>query len=809
MARRVRCPILTGSPQAQVELQKTVSLETDRFLTPSGERRDSALSRALPALLFLLLVVAVYADPLFHRRNFAGRDLVVYNLPMEKTIHAAYARGSLPVWMSDVSGGRPLLPNPNAGALYPLRPILARLPFPAAMRLFPVLHWLAAGIGMILLVRATGGSRSAAWVGATTYVFSGVVVAEVFFPHILPGMALLPWITWAVARRSPSRGGKLFVLAFLLSLLLLAGDVFTIGMAFLSAALWILLEVEARERWSEVVILALAGILAGLVALPQIVASAFWIPETNRAISGILIRNSAFFSIHPLRLLELVVPYPFGRTWTLDNAYVWGWPVFRGKAMGLFTTLYAGAFAAIAVVACRRVRDTGARFARTLFVLALLLAVPFSLLPSSWENLPSPLPLRNPEKFATLLTFAVAILAARALDRFRRGHRVPRWTLGVAVALTAFAAGTALFPEAAGRAAVWIAGASSRHAETAGRVLPDAFAEAGLLWIATVIAVDLVSRGSRAPLAAGLAILALVPILSNRKIARTLNELEVFGPTTFARYLHRADPRGEYRTLGESMYREQRIALGYAGYDDEFLDVSRRLWMHQVPVLWGRGTVLNVDFDVGDFSRVESLRRFSVLAAGYADSAPFFESLSLKWGIRFRDQAPLPGYRPFAGDYLQLWDVNPGALPHVRLVESWLEETTPVASAAALPKVGRGQVVVESGRKGSGRARPGKVEVIENRSEFLQARVEAPDPTWLFVLRGFWQYRRVLLDGSPVETFPAQLAFSAVAIPAGRHTVEWTEEVPGLEVSRYGPLLAVVLLALLLVRDRRNRPASA
>ena len=47
-------------------------------------------------------------------------------------------------------------------------------------------------------------SRAAAWIGAVTYVFSGVVVSEAFFPHIQPGMALLPWILWAVAR--PGRG---------------------------------------------------------------------------------------------------------------------------------------------------------------------------------------------------------------------------------------------------------------------------------------------------------------------------------------------------------------------------------------------------------------------------------------------------------------------------------------------------------------------------------------------------------------------------------------------------------------------------
>jgi hypothetical protein len=60
-----------------------------------------------------------------------------------------------------------------------------------------------------------------------------------------------------------------------------------------------------------------------------------------------------------------------------------------------------------------------------------------------------------------------------------------------------------------------------------------------------------------------------------------------------------------------------------------------------------------------------------------------------------------------------------------------------------------------------------------------------------------------------VDAVPAQLAFSAVAIPAGRHTVEWREEVPGLEVSRLGPLVAAVLLAFLLYRNRRVRAAPA
>ena len=135
--------------------------------------------RALPGLLFALLVIGVYADPLFFRRNFSGRDLLGYVLPIEKSIHDSYARGRLPVWIQEISGGRPLAANPNVGALYPVRALHALLPFPLAMRTFPVVHWVLAGWGMILLLRTLGTSAAGCWLGAVTYVFSAVSVSEV------------------------------------------------------------------------------------------------------------------------------------------------------------------------------------------------------------------------------------------------------------------------------------------------------------------------------------------------------------------------------------------------------------------------------------------------------------------------------------------------------------------------------------------------------------------------------------------------------------------------------------------------------
>ncbi|HEU5249754.1 MAG TPA: hypothetical protein VFW15_07185, partial [Thermoanaerobaculia bacterium] len=166
---------------------------------------------------------------------------------------------------------------------------------------------------------------------------------------------------------------------------------------------------------------------------------------------------------------------------------------------------------------------------------------------------------------------------------------------------------------------------------------------------------------------------------------------------------------------------------------------------------------------------------------------------------------PVAGYAPFRTSGFQTWDELAGALPDVRLTGAWREEVGPVEAANLVPRLRLGEVVLETGVRRSGRARPGEVRVVERTAERISLVSEAPDPTWLFVLRGFWRHRTVHVDGREVDPVPAQLAFSAVPVPAGRHTIDWRERVPGLRVSGWMPLLSVLLAAGLLVRERRQR----
>jgi hypothetical protein len=756
------------------------------------------------AALFLLLVAAVYSNPLFARRNFGGRDPLLYHYPLEKAIHDAYGRGRLPVWISEISGGRPLLANPNVGALYPVRPLLSRVSFPMAIRLFPILHWAGAGIGIILLLRVLGVSPAGSWIGAVTYTFSGVSVSEVFYPNIHPGMALLPWILWGLARpaSSPARGA--LALSLVWTLLFLAGDVFAMSLALLGSLLWIFLETDRPRRACRSRRLAAAIGLAVLAAAPQILASALWIPETNRAVLGLRLREVILFSISPFRLLELIIPFPFGKAWDLDQTHMWGSTIFRYKQVGFFTSLYAGAFGAIALVTTWKSRAGGARFARALLLVGLAFSVPPSLSPASWNELHSPLPLRFPEKFAVSLAFAMAVLAGLAFDAFR-GNRKRRWPLWTGAVLAVLGAATALLPGPSGRLAVRAIGAKPDLAVTAGRQIPGALAEAGLLWIATVVAIEALHRGTRRSLSAGLAILTLVPIAADRKIALTFPEELLFAPSPLDRFLRHADPQGSFRTLDESVYSDPTALPDTDGTDVSAAALGRRSWLFYTHALWGRGTVFNGDLDSGDLSRLDSLRHLSYIAGRYRDSQSFFGALALKWGVRMRDQKPLAGYHRIRGDALMDWDEHDSAFPDVRLVERWREEPGALPALNSLRVLGKGEIVIESGARTTATARPGTLRFLEKTPERLRVEVEAPDATWLFVLRDYWNHRTVLVDGTPAEDMPAQLAFSAVRVPAGRHAIDWTEEVPGGSVSRWGPVLFVIVAASIAARSGRGK----
>src|SRR5512142_1419265 len=250
---------------------------------PAGSHTIAAMKRLDPALLWLGLVVLLFADLLFLPVMIFGRDVNSYFLPLESAVHRAWASGRLPLWFAEVSGGKPLLPNPNAGVFYPLRLLAAALPFAAGFKLYLVAHVFLAGWGAMRLARALGVSRGGELVAAATYALSGPFLSTVLFSNMLPGAALMPWAAFAGLRLADRPGARrAAAAAALLALAILAGEPFTL---LLCAAFFFAFAASAEpDRRLRATALS-AGACAAAVAAAaiQLVPMFLYLPETFRA----------------------------------------------------------------------------------------------------------------------------------------------------------------------------------------------------------------------------------------------------------------------------------------------------------------------------------------------------------------------------------------------------------------------------------------------------------------------------------------------------------------------------------------------
>ncbi|HEY7574142.1 MAG TPA: hypothetical protein VIB08_03210, partial [Thermoanaerobaculia bacterium] len=644
--------------------------------------------------------------------------------------------------------------------------------------------------------------------GAIAFAFSGVSVSEVVYTNYQPGFALLPWalLLFLRVREAPRTGLTALSLAF--GLLFLAGDVITSSLAIGLCVLWTLMEVP-RAQWGGLLRSGAAAVGLGvLIALPQIAATVAWVPHTTRSVLGVRFWEALIYSVSPFRLLELVVPFPFSSSAGAEAYRAWGLGVFDGKPAGFFLTFYCGALPVFGLMLARRERRGAERFALALMGISLLIAVPGVLLKRLAPMAVFPLPLRYPEKVMVLFTLGLAILAAIGFDRLRRGERLGRWALVVAAILASIAAVATFWPETTGAAAISLVGGPLDVAALAGREIASSFAGGGLLWTASLLAAWGLWTPSapRAAVPLAIVVLTLVPIAANRRIAASYAEEDLLAPPAFARWVRREDPEGRFRVLGEPLFRaESRRERRIMSADPGHLLYYARNFDNYTHALWGIGTVFNNDFDHGDLSRLDTLRKISFAASQYRDSQSFWSTYALRFGVSYPDLEPIAGFRRIGGDALQVWSVNETALPAIRLAEKWREASSAVEAGASVAAIAPSEVLVETGRRAAGE-NSGRVAVRSQSPERLDLEVEPAKPGYLFVLRGYWPFRRVTVDGKPVETFPAQVAFTAVPIPAGRHEVAWEERLPGSPVSWAGPFAFLAVAAVASWR-RGARPA--
>ncbi|MBI3914192.1 MAG: YfhO family protein, partial [Chloroflexi bacterium] len=402
----------------------------------SREVRRTLRSSDFRAVIFLALApFVIYFPAALGLQTFFAYDIQYLFYPIRFELAHRLAQGQLPFWSATMHGGFPLLAEGQVGALYPLNWLLYRfLPLHIALSYSLLPHLALAGVGMYLFLRTQNLRAAAASVGALSFYFSGFFAAKIQHMTNMIAAGWMPWLffcyeKFAHARDKRARRAWFAAISVVAALMLLNGHLQIDFIAVTLFGLWVLfaslrrVEHSIRQRIAEIGLTMCALVLGVGIAAAQLIPFAELFPYSIRG-GDYAAKEWASYSLNPERLIQVVSPFAIEGPFD-PNVEFFGYVGLM--PLGL----------AIAALAMRR--DRRVWFWVAIIIGALALAIgsynPFYEL---LFNVPVFNRFRVPARFLLWFIFAMAFLAALALDELARRleatDRARRAATGIAIA---------------------------------------------------------------------------------------------------------------------------------------------------------------------------------------------------------------------------------------------------------------------------------------------------------------------------------------------------------------------------------------
>jgi hypothetical protein len=332
---------------------------------PSGRGAGRAVAVSTLALAIFFL------PALGPGTAFIARDNGRMHAPVKRFIAEELRQGRLPEWNPYMGLGSPLVAGAIDAVLHPFNLLLVALPFDPAFKLWTLLSYLAAALGAYAWGRALGMATGSAIAAGLLFALSGPLVSSSDNATYLTTYAALPWLLAAVHRFVATGGPAALALVGLASFACAAGgDPQAWGLAVIVTPVYALTVAGTGARRADLVrgvfASATAVAAAGAVVLPIVL----WMSESSRA-AGIDPREVARWNLHPLRLLELVIPSLFrGDPTEPVSAVFQAWIGGAADPHPWFLSIYLGAGAVVLAATAAVERRT----ARWLLVLTAVFA---------------------------------------------------------------------------------------------------------------------------------------------------------------------------------------------------------------------------------------------------------------------------------------------------------------------------------------------------------------------------------------------------------------------------------------------------
>lgn len=704
----------------------------------------------------------------------------------------ALRHGHLPTWNPYQGGGDPLLASQQHAMLSPLNWLLTIAPFWQSLEWVAALKLLLAGLGLFLLLVTLGLRRSAALLGATAFMLSAPLIDWLSHPHANV-YVMMPWLLLACERLARSNAWRdaLWV-ALAVGFVVLGGHPPSMVIVASVAVPWVAYRLTAARGNSR---RPIAGKLVAGVALGLCLGAIVELPLIE--LSGQSYQISRSQGGGPKTILfGFVAPELWGRP---DKFEIGGGPLNyleRTGYLGVLPLLFAG------VGFVRRPRGPQVFFA-VAGLIALALVVKLPLLTSLFSGLPG-LDQINRMRYLVVCALAGAVLAAYGLDAVmgldtrRRGLVAVGTAAAIGVLPLAWVVKHSDVLDSSGRSVHHVLGighsALSRpELQLAVFMRWALFAAIGVALIAAVVA--------RPRTAAWVAVLAVAVtafdlVAFERGFQPAIPLAEADPPTppaiTFLQARQGHGRVGGQQELGPNVAERYRLRDARI-YRSPPLERRGLLWA----ALGGTGT----DYEI---MPAAAQRVADFYAVGHQLSYGLTANGAGRW--------KRAGVEPVVK--------NRKTLPRAWVAYRW-QSARDLEDAVAKLAAGGSEPVIENVTAASGAttSNTGSARFIRDENAHVTLAVDARQPGQLILADTFYPGWKAKVDGHETAIHPANAAFRAVSVPAGRHTVSFDYSPRSIRIG----LILSVLAALVLLggfvatggwrplhrRAARTRPAAA
>ncbi len=647
-----------------------------------------------------------------------------------------------------------------------------------------------------------------------SYALSGYLIARLgSFPTAAAG-AWMPWLFWlahrVVSRRDPRTVYEVHAvgwLALAFGMQLLAGHAQTTLYSSFGVGLYVLWRAAQDRRGVGGILLAGVGVALGAgVAAVQLIPTAEYLQESQRS-GGLDYETLANLSYHPLRLFTLLSPDFFGTP--ADGSYLAKGIYFEDAAYIGVIPLISALAAITGWIRKRRALDVFPTFRSVPFwaglaLIALVIGMGrhgpvFRLL---YDTVPTFDAFREPVRWLILTEFSLCVLAGIGTDHWGRGRWVVFWSR-----LAAAGGGAMVLMALVALYTMEMDSDTLRVLSQGIMVLGCGMVGAALLTLTQPVD-PAVNPWPGAPRLWRVIVLVFVA-LDLAWMAHGLNptvpdaffDIHKQGDVDDGR-IYWFDDTERAVTFGSEGDADTPPIQGYFDVTDYRVAVDHwrevrasRLpninMLDRIPALNNNDPLLPADHS----------RYIDLIEEVGADAAPLLHAAGVTqvYGmVPDGWQGENPAIAPYADEVVQAWLV-PEAL--------WLDPDEAIEDALRDPSWDPMQTVILTGTPDAippGSA-GGEVALVSAEPSERRYRVSADGAAYLVIAETWYPGWSAAVNGNTAKLYRANLAFQAVAVPAGESDVVLRYELRHWRLGVGISLLSLVLIAALIIAPRFRR----